>query len=277
MQIDAFGSCADLPSCHPSHHPEPQVDPLVSAWCPAVQPQTSPVFEAAKSALAEVTPEGLALIDGFSRAALLPSSAPGLGEVAFPPAVHLVVSRMPPRGAHAAAPGAADPAFASLMLHGWLFESFAASDRKAHQKFPLLSLHRPHSLLPSPSGGLDPPVWLPTTGAFGWADQHVHRDEPVDLGGFLFAEVFFGSDMARVGIADPSLPSMAWVVAVDSEDVRGIVALCVFLPDSDHSPADASADTELKAAVSPANVATALRRRYGADAEVIAAEVEILG
>jgi len=105
----------------------------------------------------------------------------------------------------------------------------------------------------------------------------VHRDEPVDLGGFLFAEVFFGSDMARVGIADPSLPSMAWVVAVDNEDVRGIVALCVFLPDSVHSPADADADTELKAAVSPAYVATALRRRYGADAEVIAAEVEILG
>ena len=257
-----------------------QVDPLVSAWCPAIQPQTLAVFEAAERALDEVTPEGLALLDGFSRAALLPSgNAPSLRDVSLPASVHLVVSRVPPRGAHAAAaPGAADPVFASLMLHGWLFDSFAAADRKAHQKFPLFSLHKPHNLLPSPGGGLDPPVWLPTTtGAFGWADQHVHRDEPIDLGGFLFAEVFFGSDMARVGVADPLLPAMAWVVAVDSEDLRGIVALCVFLPDSDHEQADTEADAELKAAVTPADVAATLRRRYGDGANLIAVEVETLG
>ena len=34
--------------------------------------------------------------------------------------------------------GGGDPPFASLWLHGWLFEGFAASGRKAAQKHPLL-------------------------------------------------------------------------------------------------------------------------------------------
>ena len=30
---------------------------------------------------------------------------------------------------------------------------------------------------------------VPSDGTFTWADQHVHKDEPVDLGGFTFCEV----------------------------------------------------------------------------------------
>lgn len=253
------------------------MDPLVSAWCPACPPQAYPAFAHVEPALDAVTPQGLALLDGFSTAALLPSGkAPSLADISFPPAVQLVVSRMPP-GGMLAAPGGADPPFTSLMLHGWLFESFAASDRKAHQKFPLISVSPIHNILPAPGGGLDPPVWLPTaTRAFGWADQHVHRDEPVDLGGFLFAEVFFGSDMARVGVTDKSVPAAVWVVAVDSEDSRGLVTLCVMLPDTSGSEADTQMDAELKHASTPSDVATALTRRYGAHAETIAAQVESL-
>ena len=125
----------------------------------------------------------------------------------------------------------------SLMLHGWLFRNFRAqSDRKAHQKFPLLAIFEPNNLsMPDAAAG---PEWLRTDGSFQWADQHVHRDEPVDLGGFLFSEVFVGSDMARARIRDPAEVASFWLAAVDCETGAGLLTLCIVLP---HGVANAAA------------------------------------
>lgn len=253
------------------------MDPLVSSWCSQVVPQQLSAFAAAEGTLEKVTPEGLKLLHGFSHAALLPSGkAPALRDLDFTPGVHLVVSRVPPQ---AQSPGPV-PAFASLMLHGWLFHAFAASDRKAHQKFPLLSIHDPDNVVSAPAAALEAPAWLPTNGSFGWADQHVHRDEPVDLGGFLFAEVFFGSDMARVGVADPKRPASLWAVAVDSEESKGLVTFVVLLPEVDPDIVGEITDVELDAllrgAKTVAEVATALRKRYGACAEKTASSIDNL-
>ena len=129
-----------------------------------------------------------------------------------------------------------DSPWINLYLHGWLFSDFATTGRKAHQKFPLLGVFDAQNILPPTGSGDDSvpaPEWLPIDGAFGWADQHVHKDEPINLGdGFMFSEVFFGSDMARVGIADCALPAQFWLAAVDSETSKGVLTLCVLLPPS---------------------------------------------
>ena len=169
--------------------------------------------------------------------------------------------------------GGSPAACASPMLHGWLFPSFGQEQRKAHQKFPLLAVFG--------ASGIDPPAdeapqWLPTAaGVWSWADQHVHRDEPVDLGGFTFCEVFYGSDMARLApsssFAEGSAarPSKFWLAAIDSEAGRGLLTLCVVLPpvtaaaDSTDAAADDSCEAALRAARTVGELAAALRARWG--------------
>jgi hypothetical protein len=267
------------PAITTHHHRLWKIDPLVSTWCVGAPPREAAPFTAADTSLQAATPAGLKLIHGFSEAALLPSGkVPSLTQVELPDHVHLVVSRVP--GAAANAFGVADPEFASLMLHGWLFRNFGASDRKAHQKLPLISIHNGDNVIAAPGAGLDAPQWLPTNGEFGWADQHVHRDEPVDLGGFMFAEVFFGSDMARVGISDRQKPASCWVVAVDAEESRGLVSFVVMLPEATTEVggeiADGELDALLKQASTPTDVATALRKRYGQAANIAATAVDRL-
>ena len=89
----------------------------------------------------------------------------------------------------------------------------------------------------------------------------MHRDEPIDLGGFLFREVFFGSDMARVvsvhdfivqatrmtrlcfvgeyrqfarltlqAVQEKELPAFFWLTAVDVEAKRGLRSFCIIIP-----------------------------------------------
>ena len=99
----------------------------------------------------------------------------------------------------------------------------------------------------------------------------MHKDEPIDLGGFTFCEVFFGSDMARVAPAQPDAPMLLWLAAVDTEAARGLLTLCVCLP---HAPVAAEARAALCDASSPSEVANALRRHFGATAEAAAAAVE---
>jgi len=96
----------------------------------------------------------------------------------------------------------------------------------------------------------------------------VHKDEPVDLGGFTFAEVFFGSDMARVAPADADAPMTAWVAAVDMEQARGLLTLCVCLPHV------APVRPALREASTLWEVAAALRAQWGAAAHAAAAAVE---
>ena len=98
----------------------------------------------------------------------------------------------------------------------------------------------------------------------------MHKDEPIDFGdGFMFCEVFFGSDMARIAALDPTAPCSLWLVAVDVESARAIVALCVLLPPSDESEADSELDSKVRAAKSGGEVAAAVRGRWGGGAAAV--------
>eukprot|EP01052_Picozoa_sp_SAG31_P040122 SAG31_NODE_5732_length_2354_cov_6.233703_1_plen_317_part_00 len=224
-----------------------QVEPLVSAWRgtdgvavggagddgdAAESPTSTTAWKLACERLPQVTPQSLQLLHGFSTAALLPSGvAPTPESLTVEPACHLLVSRLP-------LPLAGGSSHhASLMLHGWLFPDYHASGRKAHQKFPLFSITATANIaVPTEP---TPPQWLRVDGQFSYADQHVHKDEPIDFGdGFIFCEVFFGSDMARVAALDPTAPCSLWMVAVDVETSRALVAFCVLLPPSDGSEMD---------------------------------------
>ena len=198
---------------------------------------------------------------------------------------------------------------------------FQQSGRKAHQKFPLFALSSACNIA-APQHLPPEPQWLRVDGDFSYADQHVHKDEPILLGGgggpvhdgpgppglaqtlvgmgfpaarcrkalqagvqdaeagvmwlcehaedegideeeeekeqqrhdaerekgreasvaaeeeFVYCEVFFGSDMARLAPADPSAPAACWVAAVDVETSRALVALCVLLPAVDEQGTD---------------------------------------
>ena len=161
---------------------------------------------------------------------------------------HLVITTAP------SMEDASDARHLSLMLHGWLFRGFAASNRKGHQKFPLLGVFEPTNLAsPGPDAG---PEWLRLDGSFGWADQHVHRDEPIDLGGFLFTETFVGSDMARVLVNDPSRVASLWLAAVDTEASAALLTLCLILP---HTAAEGELCGQLREQRSVEGIASLLR------------------
>jgi hypothetical protein len=278
-------------------------------------------WHAACAALPAVTAASLQLLHGFNVDEILPRGcAPQPGALRLEPRTQLLVSRLPAGsgggGGGAGGQGAASTptGHASLMLHGWLFASYAASGRKAHQKFPLFCLSGATNLAPPPADGgpqwlpLPPPPAVPAGGgagdageagegqtapaaaaAVGYADQHVHKDEPIDLGGFLFCEVFFGSDMARVAPAS-NTPASVWVTAVDVESGRAVVALVVMLPAADPAvaaaatavaaggaeaaaAAEAALDAAVAAASSPAEVAAALRARWGDAAQPVAVQL----
>ena len=197
------------------------VEPLLSVWCVGAEAAATSAWTVSMVALPECTVETLQLLHGFGLEQILPlGTAPSPSKLALEPLVQLVVACMPPAG-----PGGCN--HVSLMLHGWLFRDFHASGRKAHQKFPLIAVTGRNFAMRG-----EAPQWLPVNGKFGYADQHVHKDEPVDLGGFTFEEVFFGSDMARVAQAEPSMSAAAWVTAVDVESSKAIVALCILLPEA---------------------------------------------
>ena len=185
-------------------------------------------WSAVASALSNTTGEQLQRPHGYAESALLPNSkAPEPDAISW--SLHLLVTKI-------------DSPWVNLYLHGWLFDEFVTSGRKAHQKFPLLAVFDAINVAPPPSSadGMAAPEWLPLGSAFGWADQHVHKDEPIDLGdGFMFSEVFFGSDMARVAIADCASPAAFWLAAVDSETAKGVLTLCVLLPPSFPSAVEA--------------------------------------
>lgn len=115
-----------------------------------------------------------------------------------------------------------------------------------------------------------PSPLLPTDGRWSWADQHVHRDEPVDLGGFLFCEVFYGSDMARLAPVPGGSPATCWLAAVDAEAAQGLLTLCVILPEAE---AGEGAEAALRDARTLADLAHALRSGWG---EAAASELERL-
>jgi len=221
---------------------------------------SQPHWPGLRASLAATTSASLQLVHGFADAALLPGGAPPAAESLEWGACQLLVTQMPE--------GAAPAAHASLMLHGWLFAGFHASGRKAHQKFPLLALFGCDNVAAAPTAERALPAWLPTDGRFSWADQHVHKDEPIDLGGFLFSEVFFGSDMARVAPADAARPWTAWLAAVDTEAGRGLHTLVVGLP------RDAPTPAALRDAGTLWDVAAALREQWGAGGEAAALAVQ---
>mmetsp|Transcript_39915 Transcript_39915/g.94726 ORF Transcript_39915/g.94726 Transcript_39915/m.94726 type:complete len:410 (+) Transcript_39915:389-1618(+) len=251
-----------------------QQEPLLSVWCAGAsmtRAAATSAWQAAATALSEVTVDSLQLLHGFGRDEVMPGgAAPDPASVRVEPRTQLLVSRMPVGGAHA-----------SLMLHGWLFAAFPHSDRKAHQKFPLLCLSSPHNLAPAPDDPRDP-RWLPIPSeasagggaAVGYADQHVHKDEPVDLGGFLFSEVLVGSDMARIRPSDSAAPSAVWVVALDVETRRALATLAIALPEAEpDSEAEATLDSSVGAARSNREVAAALSARWGEAAEGVVEEL----
>ena len=147
-----------------------QVDPLLSVWCAGTAAADTPAWAAASAALPRCTIESLSLLHGFNDEAVLPGgAAPAADALALDPHVHLVVSRMPPSDSDAAA----DCAHASLMLHGWLFSSYAASGRKAHQLFPLFHISSPSNLAPPREDGA--PAWLHTDGRWSYAGRSRDR------------------------------------------------------------------------------------------------------
>ena len=109
----------------------------------------------------------------------------------------------------------------------------------------------------------------------------MHKDEPIDLGGFSFCEVFFGSDMARVACIDSAVPATFWLAAVDAEESRGVYTLCVLLPSSnaqDRGAADTTVDASLSNARTCGDAVQALRQRgWGACAAAVADMVAELG
>jgi hypothetical protein len=224
------------------------VEPLLSVWCVGAEAAATSAWAASKVALSECTAESLRLLHGFGMEQILPlGTAPLASTLSLAPLVQLVVSCVP-----AAGPNGCD--HVSLMMHGWLFGDFYESGRKAHQKFPLIAVSGHNFAVRD-----EAPQWLPVNGSFSYADQHVHKDEPVDLGGFSFAEVFFGSDMARVALDDPSRSAAGWVTAVDVEASKAIVALCVLLPATAMSEPEAMALREsLASALSLGDVKAAL-------------------
>jgi hypothetical protein len=190
-----------------------------------LQPINSDLWAECTASLERLRVSSLQWPHGYSEAGirLLPDDA-------APPAasltwgtVQLLVTRAPRSDGSAAQ-------HLSLMLHGWLFRDFGASGRKAHQKFPLLAVFRPHNLSPPESRA--GPEWLRIDGSYGWADQHVHCDEPVDLGGFAFAEAFVGADMARVKVREPRQVATFWLAAIDTEASAGLLTLCIILPEA---------------------------------------------
>ena len=236
-----------------------QVDPLLSVWCKGTAATETAAWSIASAALPRCTIESRSLLPGFNADEVLPGgAAPTADALACAPHVHLVVSRMPPSDAAATDQAAACVApHASLMLHGWLFDQYAASGRKAHQLFPLFSLSGGSNLAPPRQ---DEPAWLRIDGEFSYADQHVHKDEPIDLGGFIFCECFFGSDMARVAPLDPKVPCCCWATAVDVESARALVALVVLLPSEGGS---AAVDAAITAAATAGEVAGAIKAAWG--------------
>lgn len=215
-------------------------EPIVSAVT-NVAARDHPSWPTLCAALERTTLDTLQLVHGFSDAILLPGGrAPAPAELTWEP-VHVVVTRPPRRREGTSAP----PSFhVSLMLHGWLFGEFHASGRKAHQKFPLLCVLEAHNVACAPTSEREAPQWLPVghggASSFGWADQHVHKDEPIDFGdGFIFAEVFFGSDMARVAPEAADVPSALYVACADLERSAGLLACIVLLPELADGPSAA--------------------------------------
>jgi len=257
------------------------VEPLVSCWVTSAEAGSSAAWDAARSTLAECTVESLQL-GAFAEAfaSVLPGAAIQVAEeLRVEPAVHLVVSRMPAtepemRDVYNAELGdyekkiVVPEGHGSLMLHGFLFSEYYSSGRLAHQKFPLLAVTSPRNVAPPGEG----PQWLRIDGKFVYADQHVHADQGVDIGlpdGQLFAEVFFGSDMARVALEDPQSPASLWAVGLDLECGRAIVARVALLPSVDAAQveAEAAVDHAIKAASSMREVREAMRARWGAIAD----------
>mmetsp|Transcript_54193 Transcript_54193/g.110570 ORF Transcript_54193/g.110570 Transcript_54193/m.110570 type:complete len:286 (-) Transcript_54193:264-1121(-) len=234
------------------------MEPIVSSSVHGACVKSHPLWSCLVASLGAATPCTLQLLHGYSDEALLPAGvAPAADSLAWSD-VSVVVSKMPPCGP--------EGPFVSLMLHGWLFDEFYQSGRKAHQKFPLIALLSASNVSPVPSENRSEPQWLPTNGQFGWADQHVHKDEPVDFGdGFLFSEVFFGSDMARVAPADPTAPIVLWVAAVDTERKGGLLTCCVLLADGDS--AAARCERSLASSSTVQELAEQLRLAYGSKAD----------
>ena len=206
-------------------------EPILSLASLRHPPSTWSDFPVCAANLAKLRAESLQWPSGYTEAGI---NLLGEGGEA-PPASHLqwehsqlLVTR---------APDAAGDYF-SLMLHGWLFRDFAASGRKAHQKFPLLACFGCHNLAePEASAG---PDWLRLDGSFCWADQHVHRDEPIDLGGFMFSEVFAGADMARVRLSNPEAIASFHLASVDLEAGAGLHTVGVILPPTFSAAAEAN-------------------------------------
>ena len=251
-----------------------QVEPLVSLRS-GRPPHACVCWPAVETAVRQTTEASLLRPPGYAEAMLRPPDA----TIAWEASTHLLITRVPPPSGGSS--------HASLMLHGWLFDRFGATpSRKAAQKFPLLAVVGATNLAPlDAAAGREPPAWLPTDGSVcGWADQHVHRDEPLDLGGFCFAEVFYGSDMARVACRDPSRVATLWLAAVDQSaadrggagdaeaaaSARGLLTLVVLLPPdappaveaalSGARPTAAGLATALSCTLPPSDEATAAAR-----------------
>ena len=227
-------------------------------------PKSLRCWPAVERAMQQTSDISLLRPPGYAEAMLRPPSAIPVDWQA----THLLVTRLP----------LGQPACASLMLHGWLFSDFGTSNAKARQGFPLLAVLEASNLAPLGGDGRAEPQWLPPDGGhFGWADQHVHRDEPMDLGGFPFAEVFFGSDMAKVAPANPAQLATLWLAAIDQAAIRmdgalptpsrGLLTLVILLP-ADASP---TVDQALRRAVpDAAGIAAALRSALGEAASAAA-------
>ena len=137
-------------------------------WCKGSTATETAAWSIASAALPRCTIESLSLLHGFNADEVLPRGVgPAADDLACAPHVHLVVSRMPP--SDAADTGATNQSpYANLMLHGWLFEHYATSGRKAHQLFPLFSLSGGSNLAPPRE---DEPAWLRIDGECSYAGK----------------------------------------------------------------------------------------------------------
>lgn len=245
-------------------------EPILSAQVLGSDISTHPSWGRLVESLKSVSIDSLVVKHGFRSEEMFPSGrVPEAKDLTWDSHYHLVVSRMPPTsgGGEEDDGSQSQSPFASLMLHGFLFHEFQASQRKAHQKFPLLALLHTTNVRPMPENGA--PQWLPTDGSFGWADQHVHKDEPVDFGdGFVFSEVFFGSDMARFAVEDPSVPAALWVAAVDVERSAAFLACVVVLPNS-VAAGTTQLDESIRTASAVGDVAHLLAGEYGTSSSLV--------